>query len=74
MKGYLSNFDYLMLVNKFSGRTYNDLNQYYVFPWVLLNCDTDVLDLTNPDNYRDLCKPVGALNKSQLEKCKKKYE
>lgn len=74
MRGCLSNFDYLMLVNKFSGRTYNDLNQYYVFPWVLQNYDTDVLDLGNPNNYRDLSKPIGALNREQLEKCKRKYE
>jgi hypothetical protein len=30
----MSNFEYLMLVNTFAGRTYNDLSQYPVFPWV----------------------------------------
>lgn len=35
IEGSLSNFDYLMLLNKYSGRSYNDINQYYVFPWVL---------------------------------------
>lgn len=29
----LSNFDYLMQLNTLAGRTYNDLNQYPVFPW-----------------------------------------
>ena len=33
--GELSNFDYLMLVNKYSGRSLVDLNQYYIFPWVI---------------------------------------
>ena len=33
--GELSNFDYLMLVNKFAGRSCYDLNQYFVFPWIL---------------------------------------
>jgi hypothetical protein len=33
--GQISNFDYLMLLNKYSGRSFNDPNQYYVFPWVL---------------------------------------
>lgn len=33
--GELSNFDYLMVLNKYSGRTHNDVNQYYVFPWIL---------------------------------------
>lgn len=29
----ISNFDYLMQLNTLAGRTYNDLNQYPVFPW-----------------------------------------
>jgi hypothetical protein len=40
----------------FSGRTYNDLNQYPVFPWVLTNYTTETLDLNDPNNYRDLSK------------------
>lgn len=39
-----------------SGRTYNDLNQYPVFPWVLTNYETKELDLSLPSNYRDLSK------------------
>eukprot|EP00467_Chlorarachnion_reptans_P011148 CAMPEP_0114532858 /NCGR_PEP_ID=MMETSP0109-20121206/26907_1 /TAXON_ID=29199 /ORGANISM="Chlorarachnion reptans, Strain CCCM449" /LENGTH=1714 /DNA_ID=CAMNT_0001715985 /DNA_START=801 /DNA_END=5946 /DNA_ORIENTATION=+ len=31
----LSNFEYLMHLNTISGRTFNDLNQYPVFPWIL---------------------------------------
>ena len=40
----------------FLGRTYNDLNQYPVFPWVLTNYTTETLDLNDPNNYRDLSK------------------
>ncbi|KAK1792125.1 hypothetical protein P4O66_001901 [Electrophorus voltai] len=58
----ISNFEYLMFLNTISGRTYNDLNQYPVFPWVITNYDTEDLDLTLPSNYRDLSKPIGALN------------
>lgn len=39
-----------------SGRTFNDLNQYPVFPWVITNYDSEDLDLTMPSNYRDLSK------------------
>jgi len=31
----LSNFEYLMHLNTVSGRTYQDLSQYPVFPWIL---------------------------------------
>lgn len=41
---------------EFLGRTYNDLNQYPVFPWVLTNYETKELDLSQPSNYRDLSK------------------
>ncbi|MGH0167073.1 UNVERIFIED_CONTAM: hypothetical protein FKN15_052463 [Acipenser sinensis] len=44
------------------GRTFNDLNQYPVFPWVITNYDSEELDLTLPSNFRDLSKPIGALN------------
>ena len=39
-----------------SGRTFCDLNQYPVFPWVLTNFEADTLDLTDPKIYRDLSK------------------
>ena len=39
-----------------TGRTYNDLSQYPVFPWVLTNYDSSELDLSLPSNYRDLSK------------------
>lgn len=42
------------------GRTYNDLNQYPVFPWVITNYESEELDLTLPSNFRDLSK-VGHL-------------
>lgn len=48
VKGELSNFQYLMLVNTFAGRTFNDLTQYPVFPWVLSDYTSQELDLTNP--------------------------
>ncbi|XP_061684971.1 lipopolysaccharide-responsive and beige-like anchor protein isoform X4 [Syngnathoides biaculeatus] len=58
----ISNFEYLIFLNTISGRTYNDLNQYPVFPWVITNYEADQLDLTLPSNFRDLSKPIGALN------------
>lgn len=39
-----------------SGRTFCDLNQYPVFPWVLTNFEADTLDLTDLKIYRDLSK------------------
>lgn len=54
-----------------SGRTYNDLNQYPVFPWVLTNYDSEELDLTLPGNFRDLSKVSRAVDQlsSQIILC-----
>jgi len=38
------------------GRTYCDLNQYPVFPWILKNYTSSTCDLSDPDNFRDLTK------------------
>ena len=39
-----------------SGRSYNDLNQYPVFPWILTDYTSDKLNLSDPNVYRDLSK------------------
>lgn len=33
--GRVSNFDYLMFLNRLANRSFNDLSQYPVFPWVI---------------------------------------
>ncbi|XP_018416801.1 PREDICTED: lipopolysaccharide-responsive and beige-like anchor protein [Nanorana parkeri] len=70
----ISNFEYLMFLNTIAGRTYNDLNQYPVFPWVITNYDSEELDLTLPSNFRDLSKPVGALNPKRAAFFAERYD
>uniref|UniRef100_A0A8C8IH86 Neurobeachin n=1 Tax=Oncorhynchus tshawytscha TaxID=74940 RepID=A0A8C8IH86_ONCTS len=70
----ISNFEYLMFLNTVAGRTYNDLNQYPVFPWVLTNYESEELDLTLPGNFRDLSKPIGALNPKRAVFYAERYE
>ncbi|CCJ30042.1 unnamed protein product [Pneumocystis jirovecii] len=60
--GEISNFHYLMIINTLTGRTYNDLTQYPIFPWVLADYSSEELDLTNPKSFRDFSKPMGAQN------------
>ena len=70
----MSNFEYLMKLNTISGRTYNDLSQYHVFPWILRDYTSDTLDLANPAVYRDLSKPVGVMNPKFEDYVRQKYE
>ncbi|VBB72904.1 Putative protein of unknown function [Podospora comata] len=73
-KGEISNFHYLMLVNTMAGRTFNDLTQYPVFPWVLADYTSEELDLNNPATFRDLSKPMGAQNPSRAADFNMRYK
>lgn len=68
----MSNFEYLMKLNTIAGRSYNDLTQYPVFPWIIKDYQSAELDLTNIEIYRDLSKPVGVLNKKFEEYVRQK--
>jgi hypothetical protein len=46
VSGEMSNFQYIMWLNTVAGRSFNDLTQYHVFPWVLADYDSEVLDLS----------------------------
>ncbi|KAI8325938.1 hypothetical protein GQ54DRAFT_250480, partial [Martensiomyces pterosporus] len=72
--GELSNFDYLMALNTVAGRSYNDLSQYPVFPWIISDYTSKWLDLQDPRVYRDLSRPIGALNERRLRHFVERYE
>ncbi|XP_001983501.2 neurobeachin-like protein 1 isoform X2 [Drosophila grimshawi] len=70
----ISNFEYLMYLNTIAGRSYNDLSQYPVFPWILADYTSDVLDLTDPRSFRDLSKPIGCINPKNEAEVRSKYD
>ncbi|KAJ5068656.1 beach domain-containing protein lvsc [Anaeramoeba ignava] len=69
----LSNFEYLMKLNTIAGRSYNDISQYPIFPWILSNYESETIDLSDPKNYRDLSLPVGALNAKRIPELDERY-
>eukprot|EP01133_Synstelium_polycarpum_P001397 gene1397-1613_t len=71
--GIISNYEYLIYLNNLAGRTYNDLTQYPVFPWVIADYTSKELDLSKPSTYRDLSKPIGALNPDRLSMFQERY-
>ena len=83
--GELDNFEYLLCLNSAAGRSFHDLSRYPVFPWVISrygesnhdNDDDDEqprLDLEDATIFRDLTKPIGALNEERFEEFRKRYE
>ncbi|KAJ1494501.1 BEACH domain-containing protein, partial [Baffinella frigidus] len=69
----ISNLQYLIHLNTLAGRSYNDLTQYPVFPWVLSDYTSETLDLSDPSVYRDLSKPMGAQDPKRAEQYKKRF-
>ena len=73
--GKMSNFDYLLELNALAGRSFNDLCQYPICPWVLSDYTSDIIpNLLDRDNFRDLSVPVGALNSQRLAECLERFE
>lgn len=72
--GKMSNFDFIMHLNSFAGRSFNDLTQYPVFPWVIADYDSEEIDLDDPKIYRDLSKPMGALGEERAQQFRARYE
>jgi hypothetical protein len=78
-----------MQLNTISGRTYNDLNQYPVLPWILNDYSADgggfsradVLEAIHAQGkhpfharlFRDLSKPVGALDQARLDQILERF-
>lgn len=86
----LSNLDYLLLLNSVAGRSTTDWSQYPIMPWVLADFSSESLNLEDggrlPDGspdlpgarpgtvWRDLSKPVGALNPARLQRLRADME
>lgn len=72
----ITNFEYLMIINSLAGRSYNDLTQYPIMPWILgdLAYSSTVLDLKNPATFRDLTKNMGSQHSERRRDFQERYE
>ena len=69
----IDNFTYLSWLNERADRSVHDLTQYPVFPWVIKDYASASLDLEDTEKtFRDLSKPIGALNPSRLASFKER--
>ena len=62
-----------MELNRLAGRTGNDLMQYPVFPWVLADYTSPHLNLTLPNTFRNLRKPVAIQKEGSEDKYVENY-
>lgn len=63
--------EFLLKVNKFAGRSFNDLSQYPIFPWVISDYSSLAWEfkkgVEKEKVYRDLTKHTGNLNESKKQ-------
>ena len=55
----ISTLEYLMWLNIYSGRSFNDLTQYPIFPWILTNYSAEK---NEEISFRNLSLPIGMIN------------
>lgn len=56
-----SNLKYIMKLNQIGGRSYKDVTQYPVLPWIITDYISDILDFNDINRFRNLRKTMGAL-------------
>ena len=64
----ISNFELIMWLNVFSNRSYNDISQYPIFPWIIN--DYEDLNLIE-EKYRDLNSPMGMITINEASTARK---
>lgn len=63
-----------MYLNTLAGRSYNDLMQYPIFPWILADYDSEELDLSDALTFREFSKPMGAQSPDRLQQFSKRFD
>lgn len=54
VNGKISNFQYLIELNRISGRSFSDLTHYPIFPWIIRDYTNDTFELENKSAFRNL--------------------
>ena len=65
----ISTLTFLSFLNNFGSRSFKDLTQYPVFPWIIKDYESKKLNTFNETNIRELQKPIGALGNKQRIAC-----
>ena len=65
----ISTMSFLSFLNNFAGRSFKDLTQYPVFPWIIKDYKSKKINSFNETNIRELNYPIGALGNEQRLEC-----
>ena len=65
----ITSVNYLLQLNRLASRSYNDINQYPIFPWIVYGFKTKKLD----EVYRDMEYPISVQLPEKREKAKSRF-
>jgi len=74
VNGKMGNFEYLTRLNKEAGRSFNDLMQYPVAPFILADYTSPTIDLESNSSYRILEKPISVQEESRERHFQERYK
>ena len=70
-KWEISTLKMLMIINFYANRSYNDINQYPVFPWIITYYNKEEVPIQPEDKIRPLGTPMGMLEFTEESKERK---
>lgn len=70
----MSTLEYLLKINHFAGRSFQELSQYPVFPWIISDYVSNNFDINQPGKIRDLRKPMAAISEKKMRDGLTKYK
>jgi len=74
-KNEISTYQYLLYINKFSSRSYNDINQYPIFPWIFLESSLGSYKYENNlPKFRELAFPLSIKKDEDKEEAESFFE
>lgn len=74
-KSEISTYQYLLYINKFSSRSFNDINQYPIFPWIFLESSLGShKDENKLPKFRELAFPISIKKEEDKEEAKSFFE
>ena len=73
-KEKLSTYEYLLFLNKYSSRTFNDANQYPIFPWLIIKNKIEEKTKIISPIYRNFKYPMSSQTEENRENAIIRYE
>lgn len=70
----ISSYSYLSILNYYGGRSFSDLSQYPIFPWVISDYSSDKINIFSSEQIRDMSLPIGLYDPSYKDQCDEIYQ